>query len=271
MFSKLLQGSGSSVTPIGTSATAPEPSAPAPRLSAPAFGPSDTLLSTHMKRRRSHSVKTKLEVIQMVDQGKTVKEISLETGLHEKSIHGIKKRRVDVMETASRISAGMADKVTRRRNVTLERMEALLHEWIVKQTEKDVCMSPNTIKSKATSLFNAIATETNAVVSQNFTASSGWLKNFRKRCGLNNVKLQEECANTDHYVVPGFIQDFSNVMKEGDFPPGQSFNWDGMGLFSAHGPSAPASGPFDTSLTTHKKLRRSHSVKTKLEVIQMVD
>ena len=59
----------------------------------------------------------------------------------------------------------------------------------------------------------------------------------RKRWGLKNVKLQGESASAGHRDVPGYIDDFSNIIEEGNFSPKQIFKCDETGLFCKRMPS----------------------------------
>ena len=186
---------------------------------------------TQKRSRNSISIKRKMEILEMFDKGKSFREISENTSLSTRTLRDIKKRRANITETASRISVGMADQIKIGRNETIERMEALLHVWIVNQRERNIPLNLNTIKAKALTLFESVATERNTLGLHTFVASSGWFQKFKKRCSLNNVRLQGESASADHSVVPDFKQEFQNVIDEGDFSPKQIFNCDETALF----------------------------------------
>ena len=111
---------------------------------------------THKRSRISVSIKSKMEILEMFDKGKSFREISENTFLSTRVLR-------DIRETASRISVSMADQIKNWRNETIERMEALLRVRLVEQKERNIPLSLNIIKAKPLFLLESVATERNTL------------------------------------------------------------------------------------------------------------
>jgi hypothetical protein len=63
-----------------------------------------------------------------------------------------------------------------------------------------------------------------------FTASHGWLSNFKARHGFKNVKMSGESASADFEATEKFPEELRDI-EEGGFTAEQVFNVDETGLY----------------------------------------
>lgn len=147
--------------------------------------------------------------------------IARQSGMSHSTIATILKNRNKVVE-ALRGSASMkATRLTKIREGPISDMEKLLMTWIEDQMRQRVPLSTMMITAKARSLFAMLKEKAGPSYNVEFNASSGWLKRFKKRYSLQNVKVG---AGVPKERVPGiwkkrlrrFVHDFGGLAAEED-------------------------------------------------------
>ena len=66
---------------------------------------------------------------------------------------------------------------------------------------------------------------------QEFTASTGWFKRFKKRFELHNVRITGEAASADKEGAEKFVEVLDELIVEEGYVAEQIFNVDETGLF----------------------------------------
>ncbi len=116
----------------------------------------------------------------------------------------------------------------------IHKMEKLLHVWMEDQSQKWTPLSLFTLQIKARSLFQTLKECTREDYSQEFVASTGWFKRFKKRFKIHNVWVTGEAVSSDDEGVHKFIESLDKLITQEGYAraePEQIFNVDETGLF----------------------------------------
>lgn len=139
-------------------------------------------------KRRSITLKEKLEVIKRFERNERTCDIVRATGIKESTLRTIR-------DNAERIKASViagaslsASKSVRMRSKIIEKMEKILTVWLKKQTKKQPEISFSVIKKKALSTYETLKKNSdNPSAIPDFTASSGWFAGFKNRHAFHTV------------------------------------------------------------------------------------
>jgi len=133
-------------------------------------------------------LETKLKVIHDYKSGKSVRVTARHAGMSHSTIATILNK--NKVTEAVKVSASMkAMRPIKIREWPISNMEELLTTWIEDQTQKRIPLRSMTIITKVKSLFAMLKEKAGTDYDVEFTASSGWFKQFKKRYSLHNVKV----------------------------------------------------------------------------------
>ncbi|XP_039590576.1 tigger transposable element-derived protein 1-like [Polypterus senegalus] len=121
--------------------------------------------------------------------------------------------------------------ITKQRTGSIHEMKKLLNIWMQDQIQKWTPLSLFTIQSKARSLFETLKERAGEDYSQEFVASTGWFKRFKKRFQLHNVRVTGEAASADEEVTSKFVYSLDEIIKNEGHLAEQIFNVDETGLY----------------------------------------
>jgi len=110
-------------------------------------------------------------------------------------------------------------------------MEKLLHVWMEDQIQKRTPLSLFTVQTKARSLFQTLKERAGENYSQEFVASTGWFKRFKKRFQIHNVRVTGEAASADEEGARKFVESLDEIITQEGYQAEQIFNVDETGLF----------------------------------------
>uniref|UniRef100_A0A8C9SH57 HTH CENPB-type domain-containing protein n=1 Tax=Scleropages formosus TaxID=113540 RepID=A0A8C9SH57_SCLFO len=194
-------------------------------------------------KRKSITMKEKLDIIMRMERGDKQKDITAATGLAGSTIYTILKNKEKIQQSAENVIGGTKlTKVSRSRHAVLERMEVLLLHWIENQNEKNIPLSTMSIQHMALLLFEGLKKKMleegdETVKAVEFGASKGWFDRFRRRGLLHTLKLSGQVTSADGESAATFPKELQNVILEGSYDPRQVFNMDETGLFWKRMPS----------------------------------
>ncbi|XP_021100485.1 uncharacterized protein LOC110345914 [Heterocephalus glaber] len=174
---------------------------------------------TSKRPRRVIDLETKLKLIQDYEGGKPVMVIARQSGMSHSTIATILKNRNKVTEALRGSASLKATRLTKVREGPISDMEKLLMTWIEDQTRQCVPLSTMMITAKAKSLFAMLKEKAGPGYNVEFSASSGWLKRFKNRYSLHDVKVGTDVPKER---VPGiwkktlrrFVHDFRGLAAE---------------------------------------------------------
>jgi len=205
------------------------------------------------RMRRMLTIKEKIELLDLLKEGKSYAEVGRRYGINESTIRYIKKEEINIRSTATITFSTTGKRVLTPRNKLIVKMEAALALWIQDCHKKNIPLDTNTKRTKAKQLYDGLAekmkdqsddetqlsTSTGSPTkSDKFTASKGWFDKFRNHYGLKSVCLRGEVGSADNAEAEDYVNNtFKKIMKEGNYLPEQVFNMDETGLFWKRMPS----------------------------------
>ncbi|XP_055318118.1 tigger transposable element-derived protein 2-like [Sitodiplosis mosellana] len=144
------------------------------------------------------SLKDKAEILERLDQGESATNLASEYGISKSTISRFKKRKETIHMAITSIYPNNTDRRTLR-GTFHPKMEQALYKWYVEQSNQNVDVSTAMLRSQA-QIFYAEFQENNYT----FSASTGWIKNFKKRFGIgrlsgnkNTEPRKRKTVNTD--------------------------------------------------------------------------
>lgn len=172
------------------------------------------------KQRRHRKVLTLLEKLAILNKlrtGMSIAALSRQIDINESTIRTIRKSEDKIRQSVritSRSSANIA-KICRRDSI-LEKMEAMLIDWIEEQkTLQDSPLDPKTIRDKAKIIYYVVAEQLGVPSKVNgFQASKGWYENFKRRSNPLNAPVTVKDEPKDEMMEPEF---YSVTVDEHDW------------------------------------------------------
>ena len=125
---------------------------------------------------------------------------------------------------------------TKQRSYAMTEMERLLFIWIEDCDQRNVPISLDETKFKATSLYKMVKNKmpgpmTEKDKNEKFEASNGWWHRFTKRMNLGSVKLLGESGSADHEAAKEYVETLRKIIEDGGYTEDQIFNVDEAGIW----------------------------------------
>uniref|UniRef100_A0A8C3FTN0 HTH CENPB-type domain-containing protein n=1 Tax=Chrysemys picta bellii TaxID=8478 RepID=A0A8C3FTN0_CHRPI len=103
----------------------------------------------------------------------------------------------------------------------MENMERLLSVWIEDQNQRNIPLHLLVIQAKAKSLYNNLKrVQGEGSQTEMFTASRGWLDQFKRHFHLHNIKMSIEAASA---TAKKFYDYLKKIIEEDSYSPKQVF------------------------------------------------
>ncbi|XP_013360806.1 PREDICTED: tigger transposable element-derived protein 1-like isoform X2 [Chinchilla lanigera] len=216
--------------------------------------PSKAADSEPKRHRKMLTIKEKVELLDMLKEGKSYAAVGRHYGINESTVRYIKKDEKNIRSTATITFNKTAKRVVTSRNKAIVRMECALALWINDCRKKSISLDTNTIRMKAKKLYDSFAesmdvhnsdkdedkdedtevgpSSTSPTRPTPFSASKGWFDKFQRRFGLKSISLHGEAALMDKTRAKEYVNDmFKSIIEEGGYKPEQVFNMDETSLF----------------------------------------
>ncbi|XP_060771024.1 tigger transposable element-derived protein 1-like isoform X4 [Neoarius graeffei] len=182
------------------------------------------------KARKAIDLDTKMMVIKQHEGGKKVNAIARAMKLSHSTVSTILKDKERICEAVKGSAPMRSTVITKQRTGPIHEMEKLLHVWMEDQIAKRTPLSLFTIQTKARSLFQTLKARAGEDYSQEFVASTGWFKRFKKRFELHNIRVTGEAASADEGARK-FTKILDEIIADEGYIGEQIFNVDETGLF----------------------------------------
>ncbi|KAK3881758.1 hypothetical protein Pcinc_013840 [Petrolisthes cinctipes] len=183
--------------------------------------------SAPKRSRKTLTLEQKLQVLERIDKGQKTSAIVDALKLSESTVRTIRSNAEKIRASAKVGTPLTGSKSSYSRPVEIQRMEKMLATWIDHQNKTNVPVSYNLIQAKARSIYDNLEVEEK----KQFTASSGWFANFRRRFGFHNLKMVGETASADTKAAEEYPAILKGIIEEGEYSSKQVFNLDETGLY----------------------------------------
>ena len=179
-------------------------------------------LRANVRRRKSLSIAQKVEIIRVVETGGQRKsDVAARFGIARSTLSTILKVKEKVMADYERSNTRSDRK--RIRLSQFDDLERAVYQWFVSVRARDIPVTGPMIQQKAMEYARELG-------HVQFTASSGWLQNFKDRhniafraiCGESEAVSPEDVTEWITHVLPDLIKDYASS---------DIFNADETGLF----------------------------------------
>lgn len=185
------------------------------------------------RQRKTVSLATKILVLDRLREGVSGAAIGREFELGESTVRGIKKIEDKIRKSVTAGATVSLSKTSHARNPLFEKMEKMLNIWIEDKNRRNMPLNGECIRIKAKRIYDHISQEEMTLldgVVPKFSASKGWLDNFKKRFALRNICLTGEAASADEEAAKLFIPVLKKIIEDGGYNDHQIFNADETGL-----------------------------------------
>lgn len=162
-----------------------------------------------VKSRKSLSLINKIKIIELIKKGVSYQRIKETFSVSKSVISRIKKSEEMIITFAGKTVKGCG-KRKRLTKAEFPRLENRILKWFLLQREKNISVSGKMLQLKATEIHKALHDGTS------FTASTGWLHNFKRRHGIRQLKICGEKLSSDNAAVIPFKSELQKKMSEMD-------------------------------------------------------
>ncbi|XP_048194687.1 jerky protein homolog-like [Perognathus longimembris pacificus] len=189
----------------------------------------DIPLGNNEKKKRKHlslSIAQKVELLQKLDAGMSVKHLTEEYGVGTTTIYDIKKQKDRLLKfySDSDNQELMKNRKTlhRAKNEDLDRV---LIEWIRQRRSKDMPLSGLLVMKQARIYHEELNIESECAYSE------GWLQKFKKRHGIKYLKMYGEKESVDVETTENYIDEFAKIISDENLIPEQIYSADETALY----------------------------------------
>ena len=153
-----------------------------------------------LKRRKSITMETKMEVIKRSENGEGVNWIAKAFGFSHSTISTILKEKCKILEHVKGSTPLQSTVITKNRTGLIVEMERLLVIWLEYQNQRHVPVSLALVQEKDRCLFSdmkAAHIASGVECNDDISASQGLFNRFRMRANLHNIRVQGEAVDAD--------------------------------------------------------------------------
>ena len=154
-------------------------------------------VNTQKFTRNKLTLKEKLEIIKLRDNGVSSVKIARDRNIAESSVRTIYLKKVKLQ------FQGTLANPSQNRTRSMDIMESLLSLWIQNLDQRKILVGTKQIQAKAKSLYlhvkENLENKTEAEMKETFVASNGWLQQYKKRHHINIAKITGKAKSGDHW------------------------------------------------------------------------
>ncbi|CAF1535025.1 unnamed protein product [Rotaria sordida] len=176
-----------------------------------------------MAARRDLTLAEKVELIRKNEQNVPYRKLAGEYKISIGSVSNIVKRKVEYIENYEQNEN--SNKKRNLRDEFSQQLDQKVYEWFVQQRSKNIPISGPLLQEQARQIRQQLG-GSNA---DDFKASNGWLKKFRKRHGIQYRTINGESASVDPATVDEWKKRL--VVMIDKYNPNDIYNADETGLF----------------------------------------
>lgn len=175
------------------------------------------------KKYKSCSIKEKEDILECLEKGESITELSSKHQVSSSFIYKLKKEKEKFKRNKE--SFGKVHKLKDRkrfRKAKYEKLDVALHAWFLQMRAKGFCVSGDMLSTKALIFHKTFYNDV-------FYRSSGFLRNFKARYGISEKVLKGEKQSSDLSAAEEYCISFATLRSQYD--PDTIYNMDEYGLF----------------------------------------
>lgn len=175
-------------------------------------------------KRRKHvtlTISQKCDILDQLKQGTSFSFLAQKYDVGKSTIFDNKKKEEQSYVVRTEKGPGARKTLKTPEN---QQLEDALFTWFIEQRRKNVPLSGDILMEKAKFLHGRLGRG-------EFSASKGWLKKFKKRHGIRQLKITGEKLSNNENAVKPFQDKFMDSIREKDLSPDQIYNADESGLY----------------------------------------
>lgn len=181
--------------------------------------------SSQKRNRNVLTIETKLEIINRLENGEIGSTLANKFNVGKATISNIKSNKDSILKFASMFN----NQDVRKRRKTMKKpkdgkLEGAIYLWFLQKRCNGEPISGPLLSQKALELNIKLGG------SSDFKASTGWLKNFRSRHGIQELDIQEESLSSDAPTPQKFVKMFSDFLEKEGYSLDDIYNADETGL-----------------------------------------
>ncbi|XP_023312822.1 jerky protein homolog-like, partial [Anoplophora glabripennis] len=208
-------------------------------------------MSTPKRKRVVISLQKKLEALERIRKGESLKKLASELGVGENTVGDWKRNRNKLEQWKEKTSSTGTSSLIERKSMKSSDYEKLgdaLFLWFTQQRDKGAPISGPILQAKALSLRTLFPEET-----KQFTASQGWLDRWKKRHDIRQLNICGEKLSADSSAVITFKEKIQQKINNDGYSPDQIFNCDETGLNYKLLPAKTLASRQETSAPGYKR------------------
>lgn len=182
-------------------------------------------MSQTKRKRNVLTVKDKLDAIERIDKGESVKRICNELNVGKSTVNDWRRNRESLQDFCTQVETDKA--LTDRRTLkkpTNELVDDALWLWFMQERRRGTPISGPILKEKAIFFHSKLEESTE------FTASDGWLRRWKKRHGVSFINICGEKMSADIPASNEFVTKLKEIISKENLSPEQVYNMDETGL-----------------------------------------
>jgi hypothetical protein len=178
-------------------------------------------MASRAGKRKVLTLEQRVQVVKMLDAGKSCRKVAEEMGCGKTQIQAIAKDKISILDEWEK--GGNSDlKYVKRRKTTYEALNQLVWDWFCAARSKNVPISGKMIQEKAIILALEMGHD-------DFSASNGWLESWKTRHNVKLAVLSGESAGVNEETCQDWTKRLPGLIE--GYKPEDIFNADETGLF----------------------------------------
>ena len=178
------------------------------------------------RKRVVLSLNQKMEIIARLNKGESGQKLANEFGVGKSTITGIKNNSDSISRYAHNLDSevGSSSRKTMKKAKS-ELLEDAVYTWFLQKRSSGQPLSGPILCEKALQLNMKLGGD------QTFTASSGWLKNFKLRHGIRQIEIHGEKLSADAPAAVSFSENLKKHLEDNKYDLDFVYNADKTGLY----------------------------------------
>lgn len=153
------------------------------------------MISDGNRKNNFLSLKHKAEILKRLDEGAMASKLAREYGISKSTISRFKQRKETIHKAVTTIYPNNTNRRTMRGSL-YQKTEAALYKWYLEQQKRNINVTGHMIREKAQLLYNECEDS-----NYSFGASAGWLKNFKRRFGIQLPNNNGSCEKREAVCI----------------------------------------------------------------------